>query len=53
MAYQNGKVSSWLDSKSLSEITMLKKCIQNDDSFKIIFPDLYSCVFEKDEVKHI
>ena len=53
MAYQNGKVSSWLDSRSLSEISMLKKCIQNDDSFKIIFSDLYSCVFEKDEVKHI
>lgn len=53
MAYQNGKVSSWLDSRSLSEITMLKKCIQNDDSFETIFPDLYSFVFEKDEAKYI
>ena len=47
IAYQDGSVDTWIDSRSLSELQALMNGIQNDSSFEFIFLDLYAAVLKR------
>lgn len=47
LAYQNGDANVWLDERTLPELNILKKAIQNDSSFEYIFPDLSTVISNK------
>lgn len=47
LAYQSGDANAWLDERTLPELNILKKAIQNDSSFEYIFPDLSSTISNK------
>ena len=47
LAYQSGDANVWLDKRTLPELNILKKVIQNDSSFEYIFPDLSSTISNK------
>lgn len=47
LAYQSGDANAWIDKRTLPELNILKKAIQNDSSFEYIFPDLSSTISNK------
>ena len=47
LAYQNGDANTWLDERTLPELNILRKAIQNDSSFESIFPDLSTVISNK------
>ena len=47
LAYQNGDANVWLDERTLPELNILRKAIQNDSSFESIFPDLSTVISNK------
>lgn len=47
LAYQNGDANTWLDKRTLPELNILRKAIQNDSSFESIFPDLSTVISNK------
>ena len=47
VAYQDGSVDTWINSRNLSELKALMDGIQNDSSFEFIFPDLYVAVSKR------
>lgn len=47
LAYQNGDANTWLDERTLPELNILRKAIQNDSSFESVFPDLSTVISNK------
>lgn len=47
LAYQNGDANTWIDERTLPELNILRKAIQNDSSFESIFPDLSTVISNK------
>ena len=47
LAYQNGDVNTWIDERTLPELNILRKAIQNDSSFESVFPDLSTVISNK------
>lgn len=47
LADQNGDANTWIDERTLPELNILKKAIQNDSSFESIFPDLSTVISNK------
>ena len=47
LAYQNGDANVWLDERTLPELNILRKAIQNDSSFESVFPDLSTVISNK------
>lgn len=47
LAYQNGNANTWIDERTLPELNILRKAIQNDSSFESVFPDLSTVISNK------
>lgn len=47
LAYQNGDANTWIDERTLPELNILRKAIQNDSSFESIFSDLSTVISNK------
>ena len=47
LAYQNGDANTWIDERTLPELNILRKAIQNDSSFESVFPDLSTVISNK------